>query len=256
VLLKKTLLNEVHIWLMCRPIVLDAALTLLTTAEEQKRAEGMISLRRQCEWLAGRALLRQCLAHYTERDGLTLVFDKTESGKPVLDICGAPAFNLSHGPRWIACAVAQADNVGIDIDSEARRNRTDEIAARYFHPREQAELAQAGSELERKRMFFRQWTMKEAYIKAIGETINSVRLHELAFELVEGGAPRALFDLPTEEWQFMHRRFDSDHHLALACQRPQCDTVSDGNKTSFRYWLWDAATQSRRELTDEQLCTL
>lgn len=249
------LLNETHIWLMRRPVDLDVALTLLTTAEERNRADGMISIRRQCEWLAGRALLRQCLAYYTERDGLALVFDKTESGKPILDIQDAPAFNLSHGPRWIACAVAQADNVGIDIDSEARRNRTNEIAARYFHPLEQAELSRAGSELERKRVFFRQWTMKEAYIKATGETINSVRLHELAFESVEGSAPRVLFDLPTGNWQFMHRLFDGDHHLALACQRPQCDTAVD-NKTNCRYWLWDAATQSRHELTDEQLCTL
>ena len=248
--------NEIHVWLMRRPIVLDAALTVLTTAEEQQRASGMISLRRQCEWLAGRALLRQCLAHYTDSDALTLVFDKTESGKPFLDIHDSPAFNLSHGPRWIACAVAQADNIGIDVDSEARRNRTDEIAARYFHPQEQAELVQAGGELERKRIFFRQWTMKEAYIKAIGETINSVRLHELAFESIEGSEPRALFDLPTGDWQFMHRRFDNDHHLALACQRSQCDTAPDDNKTIFRYWLWDVTTQSRHELTDEQLCTL
>ena len=249
------LLNETHIWLMRRPTMRDAALALLTTLEEQKRADGMISIRRQCEWLAGRALLRQCLAYYTERDGLVLAFDKTESGKPVLDIHDAPAFNLSHGPRWIACAVAQAENVGIDVDSEARRNRTDEIAARYFHPQEQEELAQADSELERKRVFFRQWTMKEAYIKAIGETINSVRLHDLAFESVEGAAPQALFDLPTGGWQFMHRLFDGDHHLALACQRSQCDTVTD-NMANCRYWLWDAATRSRHELTDEQLCTL
>jgi phosphopantetheinyl transferase len=249
------LLNETHIWLMRRPTMLDVALTVLTTAEEQKRANSMMSMRRQCEWLAGRALLRQCLAYYTGRDGLTLVFDKTVSGKPVLDIHDAPAFNLSHGPRWIACAVAQAENVGIDVDSEARRNRTDEIAARYFHPLEQEELAQAGSELARKRVFFRQWTMKEAYIKAIGETINSVRLHELAFESLEGSAPQALFGLPKNDWQFMHRRFDGDHHLALACHRPQCDTVTN-NQASCRYWLWDAATQSRHELMDEQLCTL
>lgn len=249
------LLNETHIWLMRRPADLDVALTLLTTAEEQKRANSMMSMRRQCEWLAGRALLRQCLAYYTERDGLALVFDKTESGKPVLDVHNAPAFNLSHGPRWIACAVAQAENVGIDVDSEARRNRTDEIAARYFHPLEQAELSKASGELERKRVFFRQWTMKEAYIKAIGETINSVRLHELAFESIEGAGPHALFDLPAGDWQFMHRLFDGDHHLALACQRPQCDTVVD-NMTNCRYWLWDAATQTRHELTDEQLCKL
>ena len=248
------LLNEIHIWLMRRPIVLDDALTLLTTAEERQRANSMV-LRRQCEWLAGRALLRQCLEHYTGRDGLTLIFDKTENGKPFLDIHDAPVFNLSHGSRWIACAVAIADGIGIDVESEARRNRTDEIAARYFHPLERAGLAKAGSKLARKQLFFRQWTLKEAYIKCIGETINSVRLNEIAFECDDVAAPRALFRLPAGNWQFVHKKFDSDQHLALACQRSQCDTSSD-NKANCRYWLWDAATQSRHELTDEQICIL
>ena len=234
--------------------MLDASLTLLTTAEEQQRASGM-ALSRQCEWLAGRALLRQCLAHYTKKDGLTLVFNKTENGKPFLDSQDAPVFNLSHGPRWIACAVAMADSIGIDVESETRRNRTDEIATRYFHPLERAELAQADSKLARKQLFFRQWTLKEAYIKSIGETINGVRLNKIAFECADIATPRALFELPVGNWQFIHKKFDSDQHLALACKRKQCDTAVD-NKASDYYWLWDAATQSHHELTDEQLCRL
>lgn len=242
--------DEVHVWLLKRPRQLDANLQAFTTTDEQQRATNMVSVRRRCEWLAGRALLRQCLAHYTGREALALAFDKTEAGKPTLDLPDAPAFNLTHGPGWIACAVAQADNIGIDIDSETRRNRTDDIAARYFHPAEQAELEKAGSKKERQRLFFRQWTMKEAYIKALGETINSVRLHDIAFEPVANGMSRALFDLPAGRWQFLHRRFDSDHHLALACQRPGCDTAN----VKYLFWLWDAATQSRSKLTDENLC--
>lgn len=247
-------LDEMHVWLMRRPVTLDASLQALTTADELHRADSMISLRRRCEWLAGRALLRQCLGYYSGCDGLVLQFDKTEAGKPFLDLPDAPAFNLSHGPGWIACAVAQADSIGIDIDSEARRNRTDDIAARYFHPLEQDELARA-DEIQRKRIFFRQWTLKEAYIKALGETINSMRLQELAFECVDAGAPQAIFELPVGNWQFRHWRFDGDHHLSLACQRPQCDTGNVGSMRC-RFWFWDAATQSRHELTDEWPCKI
>jgi 4'-phosphopantetheinyl transferase len=245
--------DEVHVWLLRRPQQLDAHLLALTTIDEQKRARNMVSRRRQCEWLAGRMLLRQCLAYYTGCDGLTLAFDKTEAGKPFIDSQDAPAFNLSHGPGWIACAVTQTENLGIDIDSEARRNRTEDIAARYFHTAEQAEIATAGSKEERQRLFFRQWTMKEAYIKALGETINSVRLHEIAFEAEANGESHALFDLPAGRWDFLHWRFDGEHHLALACQRSQCDT-GDADKLRCRFWLWDATTQSRRELTDEWPC--
>lgn len=245
--------GEIHIWLLRRPQQLDAKLLALTTTEEQRRAGDMISQRRRCEWLAGRALLRQCLAHYTGCDGLQLAFSKTEAGKPFLNAPDTPAFNLSHGPGWIACAVAQVECLGIDIDSEARRNRTEDIAARYFHPAEQAEMATAGSKEKRQQLFFRQWTMKEAYIKALGETINSVRLHEIAFEPAADAASRALFELPAGRWQFLHWRFDSDHHLALACRQSQCDTGKADN-LRCRFWLWDAATQSRHELTDEWPC--
>jgi phosphopantetheinyl transferase len=247
--------GDIHVWLMRRPVTLDPILPALVTTDEQKRAEGMISQHRQCEWIAGRALLRQCLGYYMHMDGLALAFDKTASGKPFLRHPDSPAFSLSHGPGWIACAVAQADNIGIDIDSEARRNRTDDIAARYFHPAEQGELAKAMNREERQCLFFRQWTLKEAYIKALGETINSVRLHEIAFEPTPDAALLPLFPLPTGRWQFLHWRFDGDHHLALACQRPECDTGRT-ETAPCRFWLWDTETQSRHELTDEWPCTL
>lgn len=104
-------------------------------------------------------------------------------------------------------------------------------------------------------LFFRQWTLKEAYIKALGETINSVRLHEIAFESAPEAVLLPLFAVPTGRWQFLHWRFDGDHHLALACQRPECDTGRT-ETAPCRFWLWDTETQSRHELTDEWPCTL
>ena len=246
--------DEIHVWLMRRPSTRDASLHILTTADEQQRANGMISQRRQCEWLAGRALLRQCLGYYTGCDGLELMFNKTEAGKPFLDQPDTPAFNLSHGPGWIACVVADAENIGIDIDSEARRNRTEDIAARYFHDLEKAAMSAADSNEIRQQFFFRQWTLKEAYIKALGETINSMRLEELVFVCKSGETPRAEFSLTSDRWQFQHWRFDEHHHLALACERSRCDTGHTDN-LRYRFWLWDAATQSRHELTDEWPCT-
>jgi 4'-phosphopantetheinyl transferase len=246
--------EAIHVWMMRRPND-DVGLSDLTTEAELHYADTLSSSKRRCEWLAGRALLRYCLAHYTGENALALMFDKTEAGKPFLNLPDAPVFNLSHGPGWIACAVTNAESIGIDIDSDARQNRTDDIAARYYHPLEQAVLAQANDEMQRKRIFFRQWTLKEAYIKALGETINSMRLQELAFECAEGKSPQAIFSLPAGNWQFKHWRFDEDHHLALACQQTQCDTGSV-DSLRYRFWLWDTVAQSRRELTDEWPCKI
>lgn len=236
--------GEIHVWLLRRPLQLCDELLAAVAPEERQRAQGMASPRRQYEWLAGRALLRQCLAYYTDIAPLTLAFGKTDAGKPLLDLPGAPAFNLSHGPGWLGCAVARASAVGLDIDNAARRNRTDEIAARYFHPQEQAAVLQGADDADRKRAFFRSWTLKEAYIKALGETINSVRLQELGF----AADTSPLFALPAGHWQFLHRHLDGDHHLALACQWRECDTVA--NPPRCRFWLCSPDLQQRHELDD------
>lgn len=241
--------DEVHIWLLPRPMQMHDNVLALVTLEEQQRAQGMISIRRQCEWLAGRALLRQCLGHYAGFDGLALQLEKTDAGKPVLVYPDAPAFNLSHGPGWIGCAVARSACVGLDIDSEARRNRIDEIAERFFHPEEQSAIAAAADAAGRRQAFFQSWTLKEAYIKALGETINGARLHELGF----AGNAAPLFALPPGNWQFRHWRFDNDQHLALACQWRECDTV-DGAATRCRFWICEPDLHARREITEDWPC--
>lgn len=231
--------SSLHVWLL--PVSGDLPHCLLDyiTAEEKKRAETMLSVRRKKEWLFSRALLRACLAHYTGVEPLALLFDKTEEGKPVLVHPVEPlAFNLSHGPRWMACAVARVDAVGVDVDCETRRNRVDAIAGSYFHPQEQQALAAIADARLRSREFFRCWTLKEAFIKAMGKTVNSTRLREIAFVQSPVGGQQPLFVLPPGNWHFIHRIFDGDHHLALASHHANCDTGDSDATVQYHFWQW------------------
>jgi phosphopantetheinyl transferase len=208
--------NDIHVWLVPRPEVLPDALLALTTVDEQARAQGMLSAKRRVEWLAGRALLRSCLAHYTGRDPLTLVWQYSEEGKPQL--VDAPAFNLSHGPDWIGCAVGNVQALGIDIDCHDRKNSIADIAERYFHPVEQEWIAGADDDAAMRARFFTHWTLKEAYIKALGATINSVRLHDIAFDTRQE-IPQAAFVTPDMQWDLRHWQFAGSQHLSIACGR-------------------------------------
>lgn len=235
-----------HVWLL--PIVDELPTSLLDyiTDEEKKHAGTMLSVRRKKEWLSARALLRACLAHYTGSDPLVLLFDKTEEGKPTLIHPVAQlAFNLSHGPRWIACAVSKADAVGIDVDCETRRNRIDDIAENYFHPREQETLRAIADSRLRSREFFRCWTMKEAFIKAQGKTITGARLRKIAFAKMPTGGQEALFALPAGNWHFLHKQFDGDHHLALASHYAKCDTDDSRAIVQYSFWQWHPETGDR-----------
>ena len=236
-------MQEVHVWLLSIPDVLPLRLFDYVTLEEKNRTAAMTSVRRKKEWLAARALLRACLAHCTNSDPLALLLDKTEEGKPVLVYPVMPlAFNVSHGLRWVACAVSQAAAIGVDVECETRRNRIDDIAENYFHPREQETMPAIADTQLRSSEFFRCWTLKEAFIKAQGKTLNGARLREIAFApLPTGEQQEALFALPAGAWHFAHKKFDGDHHLALASQQAKCDTA-----VQYYFWQWHPETGDRR----------
>jgi len=79
-------------------------------------------------------------------------------------------FNLSHTQSLIAVAVSVGRRVGIDIESLARvtRHNPVKLARRWLSADEAGALQQGASKLERAQAFIRLWTMKEAYVKALG----------------------------------------------------------------------------------------
>ena len=127
------------------------------------------------------ALRRQfALAHGLVRQVLSLFhpqvaprdwrFEAGAQGKPEI-AAGLPriAFNLSHGTRLVALAVAAGDDagpVGVDVE-QATRNIGPGIARRYFAPEEVADL-EALPEAQQRDRFFTLWSLKESYIKATG----------------------------------------------------------------------------------------
>jgi 4'-phosphopantetheinyl transferase len=111
-----------------------------------------------------RILLGRCLARSPE----SLRFVAGAHGKPSL--VDAPfdlRFNLSHAGERALLAITRARDVGIDIEQE-RDIEVLELASRFFAPSEAAAL-RAIESCERIPAFFRCWTRKEAFIKALGD---------------------------------------------------------------------------------------
>jgi 4'-phosphopantetheinyl transferase len=76
-------------------------------------------------------------------------------------------FNLAHGGELALIAVSLGCDVGIDVEPLRAVSRFEQIAARYFHPAEAAELLTAPVG-QRATAFLRCWTGKEAVLKAVG----------------------------------------------------------------------------------------
>lgn len=87
-------------------------------------------------------------------------------GKPSLKNYPELHYNISHCDQHIACVICQ-DIVGIDVEKIRSFNV---YAARRAYS--SAELQRVYAASEPNREFFRYWTLKESYLKAIGQGLS------------------------------------------------------------------------------------
>ncbi len=187
------------------------------SSEELARAQTF--KHKQHHFLATRALLRKVLAHYTGIPSASLELARREEGKPYLANCPSPIyFNLSHSGNFAVLAVSTQGEIGIDIETIRPRNFL-AIAERYFHADEFKQLL-ATPEAEREPLFFKIWTLKEAFFKATGGGI-STGLDKVVFSF-RNSTITATFceslNLPNNDWQFQQEFITRRTLVALALQ--------------------------------------
>ena len=207
-------------------------LDLSNIAEE--RSEKFLSLLSQDEltraqqfkknrhhFIATRALLRKALARYTRINPETLVFSRALQGKPFLFNAPAPLyFNLSHSGDFAALAVSSMGDVGVDIEHMRQRHYL-KIVERFFHADEKAQLINC-DEAERAHLFYRLWTLKEAFFKATGLGI-SQGLDKARFYLDDNHITvRFSNDLSVDKnhWQFHQETVAPETLVAVAVNSP------------------------------------
>jgi 4'-phosphopantetheinyl transferase len=159
--------NGVEVWQerLDPPKVLDLEM-VLTTAELAQADRCRLPLVRQRKIVA-RARLRQILSHYLNMDPRTIEISGGTYGKPQVK---GLEFNVSHSENLAVYAISQQP-VGIDIEYRRSLEMTS-LVERFFAPTELADWQKLPAE-QRELAFFRAWTMKEAYLKAIGTGLHT-----------------------------------------------------------------------------------
>ncbi|MEU8242643.1 4'-phosphopantetheinyl transferase superfamily protein [Actinoplanes missouriensis] len=97
-------------------------------------------------------------------------FLRSALGRPEVDRPGWARglhFNLSHTDGLVACVVARDARCGVDVERPRPSVPVDRLAGAVLSDRERRDLAGAPP-AARQELFFRYWTVKEAYLKAIG----------------------------------------------------------------------------------------
>jgi 4'-phosphopantetheinyl transferase len=142
----------------------------LLSVDERARAARFRVLRVRQEFVATRALLRLLLAAYLGVDAAQLAFRQTARNKPNLDaphVKSGISFNVAHSGGVALLAFNRKGQIGVDVERVRHDVDVEAIAQRFFSANEQQQLATVtGDKYE---AFFRCWTRKEAYVKAMGE---------------------------------------------------------------------------------------
>jgi 4'-phosphopantetheinyl transferase len=147
----------------------------LLNPEETAKADRIIIEAKRRQSYRARAELRRILGLYLDTDPRALCFHYGEHGKPELmvDPSGSPAplcFNLSHsGTVGLVGVIWQRPELQLGVDVEEARPGREfaSIAESFFAPDEVAVFRRLPAR-EHQAAFYRAWTRKEAYLKAIG----------------------------------------------------------------------------------------
>ena len=195
----------------------------LLSAAEQARHARFHGDRLRHDFLMARALVRRTLSRYEDVPPEDWSFEIGSHGKPSVAASHGSRlrFNLSHTRGLIACAVRLDEEVGLDVETSARRNDIVRIAERFFSA-EEVRALHALPVAEHRARFFTYWALKEAYIKARGLGL-AIPLGAFTFRLDSAGPIEIALDQRITEdpggWRFHHRWATDVHSLAVATPR-------------------------------------
>ena len=172
----------------------------ILSPDELARANRFHFVKDRNHFIVARGLLRSLLGKYLHLEPASLEFAYGPYGKPELSgasaVSGA-SFNLAHSGGLAAYAISRRRNLGIDVERIQAESAGEDIARRYFSAREAGDLQTLPPE-EKVAAFFRCWTRKEAYLKALGTGLQTP-LDGFSVSLLPG-QPAIFLNGATQDW--------------------------------------------------------
>jgi 4'-phosphopantetheinyl transferase len=217
--------GELHIW----KIELDhddgqgQSLMALLSNDEQIKADRYRFEKQRRRYIAGRTALRNILGGYLGRAPETLRFAYNDHGKPSLaNVYSGLRFNVSHSGETMLAAFVLNSEIGIDIEAIQQNIDYMGICQRWFSVQESNILWDLPEE-KRIGAFFRTWTRKEAYIKALGiglsDSLNRFSVNETSPALLEHQDSLQKI----ESWQIHDIEISSAYSAAVAIETAMRD---------------------------------
>lgn len=216
--------GDVHVWRAFLDWSTDKIEkeVMILSPEEKARADRFVYPEHRERYITSHAILHSILTLYSPELTSPLRFRYSDHGKPYLVDNPSLQFNLSDSRDIALYAITLNREVGIDIEYMRNNIHVEGIAQRFFSPEESAALQTLPSN-ERLEAFYRIWTLKEAYIKVIGQglsfpldrfTTNPSAAGKDGLLTVDGDAERA------KRWSLCSIPSTEGYMAALAAEGP------------------------------------
>jgi 4'-phosphopantetheinyl transferase len=169
-------------------------------------------------------------------------------GRPEIAAPPTPVrFNLAHSAGLVVCALANAREVGVDVEDLERPPIDERMVRRYLSPSEADDVEAHGEDWRHRFLVY--WTLKEAYLKALGLGI-SVPLREISFALEPEIRIMFLGSLAatSTSWAFQLLQPTERHLVAIAA------SADDGVRPAISigaYAIGSAAAATSADLAKE-----
>jgi 4'-phosphopantetheinyl transferase len=159
--------DDVHVW----QVSLDdneARFGVLLAPAERDRAARFKFPRDRRRFTIGRGWLRVILGDYLAVAPDVVPIESTPLGKPFLNGEATDLrFNVAHSDDLALYAITRRREIGVDVERERPDVEWRDLAQRFFAPEEVVALT-ALDTADQRPGFYRCWTRKEAYVKALG----------------------------------------------------------------------------------------
>jgi 4'-phosphopantetheinyl transferase len=180
----------------------------------------MRSSAKRREFLVGRTAIRRVLGAILEMPPAAVTLVEGPHGKPHIGATPPLQFNLSHSGDQAILAVGTAP-LGVDIEQMRSGRPFTRLADRFFAAVE-AQWLHAQPAASRQRAFYHLWTLKEAYLKALG---TGLTLSSQSFSVDAAADPPRLLQTPPDRaaaasWNLRWLPAATGYCAALCTQAP------------------------------------
>jgi 4'-phosphopantetheinyl transferase len=165
--------GEIHVWRarLEQPAEVQESFLRTLADDERARADRFHFEKHRRRFVLARGFLRALLGRYLEIEPAEVAFAYGPYGKPSLADDSDLQFNMSHSHELAVYGFVLDREIGVDVEYVKEDFPGEDIAHHFFSTVEVENLV-ALAESERAAAFFRCWTRKEAYIKAIGSGLS------------------------------------------------------------------------------------